>query len=99
MNVNEVNTLSPEDSFDTQKPGMGIPEQKCGGVQMGVPPSPPVAEFMGGGGVGVKGNPVIGKDGGVLAVDLVSGGFGYQYPPKVQVKDNCNLGAGAVVRV
>ena len=50
---------------------------------------------MGGGGVGVAGNPIIGRDGAVLAVDLVSGGFGYQYPPIVDVRDNCQLGAGA----
>ena len=90
LNINEVNRLQPTDK--------DIPEPCDDGLKLEAPCGPAKAIFMGGGGVGVQGNPVIGKDGGVLAVDLVSGGFGYQYPPKVQVKDNCNLGAGAVTR-
>ena len=57
---------------------------------------PTVVEFMGGGGVGAKGNPVVGDDGAVLAVHLVEGGFGYQYPPLVDIQDNTNIGAGVV---
>ena len=33
------------------------------------------------------GNPIIGTDGAVLAVDIIEGGFGYQYPPIVEVKN------------
>ena len=54
--------------------------------------------FMGGSGVGVAGNPIIGRDGAVLAIDLVQGGYGYQYPPIVDIKDSCGLGAGALIR-
>ena len=54
--------------------------------------------FYGGGGVGVQGNPVIGSDGSLLAVDLVHGGYGYQYPPIVDVDDDKGVGSGAVAR-
>ena len=90
LNINEVNRLQPTDK--------DIPEPCVDGLQLEAPCGPAKVIFMGGGGVGVQGNPIIGKDGGLLAVDLVSGGFGYQYPPKVEVKDNCNFGAGSVAR-
>ncbi len=54
--------------------------------------------FYGGGGVGVQGNPVIGSDGSLLDVDLIHGGFGYQYPPIVDIEDDKGVGSGAVVR-
>tara|TARA_B100000287_G_scaffold300004_1_gene283154 strand:+ start:681 stop:4778 length:4098 start_codon:yes stop_codon:yes gene_type:complete len=85
MNINGVNKLTPDDL---------TPQKDCDGVKMTKECGPPEAHFAGGGGVGIKGNPVIGQDGAVLAVDLVSGGFGYQVPPNVTVKDNCGIGAG-----
>ena len=75
LNINEVNRLQP-----TEK---DIPEPCVDGLQLEAPCGPAKVIFMGGGGVGVQGNPIIGKDGGLLGIDLVSGGFGYQYPPKV----------------
>ena len=54
--------------------------------------------FGGGGGVGAFANPVFGQDGSLLAVDLVDGGWGYQYPPVTKVLDPYGIGAGAVVR-
>ena len=89
MNINGVNKLTPEDL---------APQEECDGVEMTKECGPPKALFSGGGGVGVKGNPVIGNDGSVMAVDLVSGGFGYQYPPIVEVKDNCGIGAGGYMK-
>ena len=90
LNINEVNALQPTDpDIPNPCPDDLYYEDEC---------KPAVARFMGGGGVGVSGNPVIGKDGAVLAVDLVSGGYGYQYPPIVDIKDNCGLGAGALLR-
>ena len=40
-------------------------------------------DFQGGGGVGVQAAPIIGIDGSVLAVKVIHGGDGYQYPPIV----------------
>ena len=54
--------------------------------------------FYGGGGVGVQGNPIIGSDGSLMDVDVVHGGFGYKYPPIVDVEDDFGVGSGAVVR-
>jgi len=89
LNINEVNKLTPNDALVDEKTCEGVViEKKCG---------PAEALFYGGGGVGVQGNPIIGSDGAVLAVDLVAGGFGYQYPPIVEIKDSCGIGAGAVV--
>jgi hypothetical protein len=90
LNINEVNQLTPDDAV------VGI--TTCEGLQLTSECPPPAVYFYGGGGVGVQGNPVFGNDGSLLAVDLVSGGFGYQYPPIVEVKDGCGFGAGAVVR-
>ena len=90
LNINEVNKLTPNDLV------AGI--NTCEGVQLTAECSPPEVYFYGGNGVGVQGNPVIGSDGSLLAVDLVSGGFGYQYPPIVEVKDGCGIGVGAVTR-
>jgi hypothetical protein len=90
LNINEVNQLTPSDFVSK--------EDSCGGIQLEAECGPPQVYFYGGGGVGVQGNPVIGEDGSLLAIDLVSGGFGYQYPPIVEVKDRCNIGVGAVTR-
>ena len=55
------------------------------------------ARFMGGGGIGVVGNPVISQTGRVMAIHLVNGGYGYKYPPIVDIHDESGQGAGAVV--
>lgn len=90
LNINEVNKLTTNDLL------AGI--STCEGVQLTAECPPAEVYFYGGGGVGVQGNPVFGSDGALLAVDLVSGGFGYEYPPIVEVKDGCGIGVGAVTR-
>jgi hypothetical protein len=90
LNINEVNQLTPEDlpsSADT-----------CTGIVVEGQAESPSVTFSGCGGVGAAGNPVFGRDGSLLAVDLISGGFGYQCPPLVEVRDETGIGVGAVTR-
>jgi len=84
LNINEVNKLTPQDLVSVE--GCNTDPKPCG---------PPKIQFWGGGGIGAAANPVI-VNGSILAVDLVRGGHGYQYPPFVSVVDDCNIGAGAV---
>ena len=95
MNINDVNNLTANTAYNTT----GLPQnghQTCEGITFDNPQGPPLVEFMGGGGVGAKGNPVVGDDGAVLAVHLVEGGFGYQYPPLVDIQERTGIGAGVV---
>lgn len=52
-------------------------------------------DFIGGGGVGAQANPVITRDGSIATIDVIHGGFGYKYPPLVQITDACGVGRGA----
>ena len=54
--------------------------------------------FYGGGGVGVQAAPIIGIDGSILAVQVIHGGYGYKYPPIVDIHDDTGRGAGVVAR-
>ena len=54
--------------------------------------------FYGGGGVGVQAAPIIGNDGTILAVQVLRGGFGYKYPPIVDIHDDTGKGSGVVAR-
>jgi hypothetical protein len=87
LTITEVNSLTYSDLTSNKK--CDNKPQKCG---------PPVINFFGGGGVGASANPIIGSDGSLLAVDIVSGGFGYKFPPKVSAEDLCQFGSGAVLR-
>jgi hypothetical protein len=88
LNVNEVNQLDPNVLISTDE---------CGGINQRKECGPPNIQMFGGGGIGAAGNPVIGRDGALLAVDIVRGGNGYQYPPIVAARDNCNYGSGATL--
>ena len=87
LTINEVNALTPKNLLRSDPCLTG--DQPCG---------PPKLKFFGGGGVGASANPVIDVNGNLIAVDLVSGGFGYVSPPQVQVIDPCNNGSGAVLQ-
>ena len=87
LTISEVNALTPKNLLRSDPCLTG--DQPCG---------PPALKFFGGGGVGASGNPVIDVNGNLIAVDLVSGGFGYKTPPQVQVIDPCNNGSGAVLQ-
>jgi len=93
LNINEVNKLTPDD--------LPSDAQKCEGASIFTPDSKdadPRIIFSGGGGVGAVANPIIGRDGSLLGVDLISGGFGYKYPPQVSIQDPTGISAGAVIR-
>ena len=96
LDIQGVNDLLPSDlkptstSADGGCSGLEL-ESECGKRKT-------VVDFYGGGGVGVVGNPIIGTDGAVLAVDIVQGGFGYQYPPIVEVKNPCGIGDGSLLK-
>ena len=87
LTISEVNALTPKNLRRSDPCLTG--DQPCG---------PPKLKFFGGGGVGASANPVVDVNGNLIAVDLVSGGFGYTSPPQVQVIDPCNNGSGAVLQ-
>ena len=87
LTINEVNALTPKNLLRSDPCLTG--DQPCG---------PPKLKFFGGGGVGASANPVVDINGNLIAVDLVSGGFGYTSPPQVQVLDPCKNGSGAVLQ-
>ena len=88
LNINEVNSLKTSDIV-SKKDKCDTTAKKCG---------PPLINFFGGGGVGATANPIIGTVGSLLAVDIISGGYGYRFPPKVEAIDDCQFGSGAVLR-
>ena len=87
LTITEVNALTPKNLLRSDPCLIG--DQPCG---------PPKLKFFGGRGVGAIANPVVDVNGNLIAVDLVSGGFGYVLPPQVQVIDPCNNGSGAVLQ-
>ena len=86
LTISEVNALTPKNLLRSDPCLTG--DQPCG---------PPTLKFFGGRGIGASANPVVDSNGNLIAVDLVSGGFGYITPPQVQVIDPCNNGSGAVL--
>ena len=86
LSISEVNNLTIRDLLRSDPCQVG--PQPCG---------PPALKFFGGGGVGAEANPVVDSSGNLIAVDLISGGFGYITPPFVQVIDPCRNGSGAVL--
>ena len=86
LTINEVNQLTSKNLLRTDPCEVG--PQPC---------PPPTLEFYGGGGIGAEANPVVDRQGNLLAADLVNGGFGYKTPPFVTVVDPCRSGNGAVL--
>ena len=86
LSISEVNNLTIRDLLRSDPCEVG--PQPCG---------PPALNFFGGGGIGAEANPVVDSSGNLIAVDLISGGFGYTTPPFVQVIDPCRNGSGAVL--
>ena len=109
LNINEVNALTPDDLLPSKIPTTVCDQESANtfGLDIYNPdgslkpdatgtPQPPRIYINGGGGVGAVANPVIGNDGSLLAVDVVDGGYGYRFPPQVDVVALDGLGSGAV---
>ena len=88
LNINEVNSLTEKDLLRTK--------DDCPGVNNKEKVGPPNISLKGGGGIGAVGNPIIGQDGSILAVDVVRTGHGYAFPPIVTAHDDSHAGNGAV---
>ena len=109
LNINEVNQLTPDDLLPNRIPTNGCDQESVntfgldiynpdGSLKQdatGTPGSPRVY-INGGGGVGANANAVIGNDGSLLGVDVVDGGYGYRFPPQIDIVDLEGLGSGAV---
>ena len=67
---------------------------------------PPVVNIFGGGGLGGAAIPLFGsvvgetgrKTGSIIGIQLTNPGYGYQFPPYVEIVDECGQGYGAVAR-
>ena len=90
LNINDVNALTTDDVIRKN--------DLCAGVNQKVKCGPPKIDIRGGGGIGAVGNPIVGTDGSILAVDVVRTGHGYSFDPQVSVRDECGYGSGTVLR-
>ena len=102
LNINEVVNLDP----DKVKPNKGAKSAECNPVEglkeknNDYSKKNPRIEFFGGGGVGVKANPVVNENGDqLLSVDLIEGGFGFQYPPFAKFVDDRGFSTQGVLEV
>ena len=87
INTDAVAIVTPGGGSGTGGLGDGSPRANIGS---------PRVYINGGGGVGAAANAVIGNDGSLLAVDVIDGGYGYRFPPQVDIVDLEGLGSGAV---
>ena len=105
LNINEVNKLNINDITPAKQGGPCGEGESAASVDIkisDVDTSPCKkkrdrirVDLIGGGGVGAQANPVITRDGAIASIDVVHGGFGYKYPPLVQITDTCGVGKGA----
>ena len=101
LNINEVNALEPADLIPKGNPSNADGCRRINGLRPGeVTPRdlPAKVCITGGSGIGAVGNPIFGRDGALLAINLVRGGFGYTTPPRVKICDDTRQGSGAVIR-
>ena len=84
-----VNTSSGPVVIKTSDPNLDVDDLEKYAIRLNI---------AGGGGVGARANPIIGKDGSLLAVHVVAGGFGYQYAPQVNILDDDDIGKGATAK-
>ena len=89
LNINEVNALTTDDVLNKKR--------ACAGVNQKIKVGPPKINITGGGGIGAVGNPIIGTDGSLLAVDIIRTGHGYAFKPQVTAFDDADYGGGTVL--
>ena len=100
LNINEVINLDPE----KVKPKVGAKSTKCNPVEglkeknKNYSKKSPRVEFFGGGGVGIKANPIMNGN-QLLSIDLVEGGFGFQYPPFAKFVDDRGFSTQGLLEV
>ena len=94
LNLEGDTTKSIDDAFDVEEALTGGTTKR--GASDGDDRTN--VNFYGGGGVGVQAAPIIGIDGSILAVQVVHGGYGYKYPPIVDISDDTGQGAGVVAK-
>ena len=97
LTINEVNNLTPQDIL----PEKTAADSTCDGLTGLTPDTAqsggtPIVSITGCSGVGAQGNAVIGRDGSILDVNVVRGGFGYKCPPHVTIFDPNRRGNGVV---
>ena len=84
-----VNTSSGPVVIKTSDPNLDVDDLEKYAIRLNI---------AGGGGVGARANPIIGKDGSLLSIHVVAGGFGYQYAPQVTILDDDDIGKGATAK-
>ncbi len=94
LNLEGDTTKSIDDAFDLDEPLTGGTTKD--GANDG--DNRTNVNFYGGGGVGVQASPIIGIDGSILHVRVIHGGYGYKYPPIVDISDDTGQGAGVVAK-
>jgi len=97
LTINEVNNLTPQDIL----PQKTAADSTCDGLTGLTPETAqsggtPIVSITGCSGVGAQANAVIGRDGSILDVNVVRGGFGYKCPPHVTIFDPNRRGNGVV---
>ena len=95
LNLQGDTTKSVDDAFDFEEPLTGGSTRD--GARDGNDKT--TVNFYGGGGVGVQAAPIIGNDGSIMAVQVIHGGYGYKYPPIVDIEDPKGNGAGVVAKI
>ena len=105
LSINEVNNLTVDDlsvsdgGVGCLGPKLNRNEGGSGAGEGGSVGKDPYIVYSGGGGVGAAGNPVVGTDGSLLAVDMIAGGYGYEIPPHARAVDDRQIAGSPVLEV
>lgn len=92
---NVQDSIDP-DNFDFDLDFSDVFQDTCnvGAIACG----PPTVSFLGGGGSGAAGNPIVNALGEIIGVDITNSGTNYTSAPTVKFNDACGKGSGAIAR-